>query len=82
MTIYNHNRKMNKLTPIMKDVLIILDKEPKIDTELLEIIPNFSFSILGKLRDLDAIDHNGHLIYITTYGEKLLADIESNIDKE
>lgn len=79
MVIHHHKGTINELTPIMKDVLILLHKDAKTDSELLATIPNFSLDILGKLRDLDAIDHNGHLVYITSHGEDLLANIESNV---
>lgn len=78
MVIHHHKGTIDELTPIMKDVLILLHKDAKTDSELLATIPNFSLDILGKLRDLDAIDHNGHLVYITSHGEYLLANIESN----
>ena len=59
------------LTPVMKKVLKMLQEGgPKKDTELFEI-PTFSFELLGRLRDLEAIDH---LVYITSIGEKLLKD--------
>ena len=62
------------LTPVMKNVLKMLQEGgPKKDTELFEI-PTFSFELLGKLRDLEAIDHHGHLVYITSIGEKLLKE--------
>ncbi len=66
--------KRVKLTRIMKKTLELLREDPKTDSELLTIIPNFSLEILGKLRELDAIDHNGHLVYITSHGESLLND--------
>lgn len=65
-------KEINKLTPIMKEVLLLLHDEPRRDSELIKKIPNFSLDILGDLRNLEAIDHNGHLIYITSHGEKLL----------
>lgn len=61
------------LTPVMKKVLKMLQEGPKKDTELFEI-PTFSFELLGKLRDLEAIDHHGHLVYITSIGGKLLKE--------
>ena len=62
----------NKMTPVMKEILESLSENPKTDSELLEIIPNFSLELLGRLRDLDAIDHHGHIVYITSVGESLL----------
>lgn len=61
----------NKMTSVMKDILESLSESPKTDSELLETIPNFSLELLGKLRELDAIDHIGHLVYITSVGESL-----------
>lgn len=66
------NKEENKLTPIMRDVLLLLHENPITDIELIEKIQNFSLDILGELRKLEAIDHNGHLVYITSHGEKLL----------
>lgn len=63
---------IDELTPIMKEVLLLLHDEPRRDSEFIEKIPNFSLDILGDLRNLEAIDHNGHLVYITSHGEKLL----------
>lgn len=63
---------MYELTPIMREILESLEKSPKTDSELMKLIPNFSLELLGKLRDVDAIDHNGHLVYITSVGENLL----------
>lgn len=61
----------NKMTPILKDILESLSESPKTDSELLATIPNFSSELLGKLRELGAIDHVGHLVYITSIGETL-----------
>ncbi len=63
---------INKLTPKMKEVLLLLHKEPKTDSELIDKIPNLPLGILGELRELEAIDHLGYLVYITSHGEKLL----------
>ena len=65
---------MNKdnLTHTMKEVLLLLQKGPRTDLELLIEIPKFSLELLGMLRDLDAIDHNGNLVYITSIGENYL----------
>jgi hypothetical protein len=62
----------NKMTPTMKAILESLSESPKTDSKLLETIPNFSLDILGKLRELDAIDHHGHIVYITSIGQGLL----------
>ena len=62
----------NKLTHKMKEVLLLLHEEPRKDSELIEKILNLPLGILGELRELNAIDHNGHLVYITSIGEKLL----------
>ena len=67
--------EINKLMLTMKDVLESLMDGPKTDTELLVTIPNFSLELLGKLRKLDAIDHNGNLVYITSRGQYLLNDM-------
>jgi predicted transcriptional regulator len=72
MTPYIDKEETNKLTPKMKEVLLLLHEEPKTDSELIEKIPNLPLEILGELRELEAIDHNGHLVYITSIGEKLL----------
>jgi hypothetical protein len=61
----------NKMTIAMKNVLESLLESPKTDLELLETIPNFSLELFGKLRELGAIDHIGHLVYITSVGESL-----------
>ncbi len=62
------------LTPIMKKVLKILQEGgPKKDTELFDI-PTFSFELLGKLRDLEVVDHHNRIVYITSIGEKLLKE--------
>ncbi len=70
----NYNKEANKLTPIMKEILLLLLDEPRRDSEFIDKIPNFSLDILGELRNLEAIDHNDHLVYITSYGEKLLRE--------
>lgn len=61
----------------MKNVLKSLLEGPKTDSELLETIPNLSLELLGKLRKLDAVDHNEHLVYITSRGEYLLNNMKS-----
>ncbi len=63
----------------MKNVLESLSEDPKMDSELLETIPNFSLELLGKLRSLDAIDHNNHLVYITSRGMNILKEMKSKI---
>lgn len=63
---------VHKLTPVMKKILETLSEDPKTDLELINMIPNFSLDILGKLRELDVIDHHGHLVYIKSAGENLL----------
>jgi hypothetical protein len=73
------NKRANKLTPVMKEVLESLLEDPKTDSELLKIIPNFSLEILGKLREIEAIDHNDHLVYVTSIGKKLLNNEKLNI---
>jgi len=82
--IYNKISKIdmnkNKLTPTMKDVLLLLREAPRTDSELLAKIPNFSLELLGKLRDMEAIDHYDHLVYITSIGEKSLG--ENIVEKE
>lgn len=60
------------MTPIMKKILESLSENPKTDSELLGTIPDFSLELLGKLRELDAIDHMGHLVYITSVGRNML----------
>lgn len=74
------NKRTITLTPIMKEVLLLLQKEgPKKDLELFATIPNFSLDVLGKLRQNEYIDHHFNLVYITSLGEKfLLTDIEPN----
>ena len=67
-----------KLTSTMKEVLLLLHKFPRTDSELLMEIPNFSLELLGRLRNLEAIDHHGHLVYITSIGENIL-EKESNM---
>lgn len=62
------------LTPIMKEVLILLREAPRKDLDILDKIPNSSLEILGKLRGLEAIDHHGRLVYITSIGEKMLEE--------
>jgi hypothetical protein len=62
----------NKLTPVMKKILESLSESPKKDSELIGTIPNFSLELLGKLIDLYAIDHHGHIVYITSVGIGLL----------
>lgn len=74
MTSNSDNKEANKLTHIMKEILLLLHDEPRRDSEFIEKIPNFSLDILGELRKLETIDHNGHLVYITSYGEKLLSE--------
>lgn len=68
----------SKLTPTMRNILESLEESPKTDLELIDIIPNFSLDILGKLREMDVIDHDGHLVYITSVGEKLLNNEKQN----
>lgn len=68
----------NIITIVMKDILESLSESPKTDSKLLETIPNFSLELLGKLRDLDAIDHHGHIVYITSIGQSLLNNANSN----
>jgi len=70
--------EVNKMTPTMKAILESLSESPKTDSKLLEAIPNFSSDILGKLRELDAIDHHGHIVYITSIGQSLLESANSN----
>lgn len=62
----------NKLTPAMREALILLREAPMKDLDIVDKIPNFSLELLGKLRDLGAIDHHGRLVYITSIGEKIL----------
>lgn len=68
-----------KITHVMQEILESLSKSPKTDSELLGIIPNFSLELLGKLRDLNAIDHHGSLVYITSTGRSLLKSSTSNV---
>jgi hypothetical protein len=63
------------LMDAMRDVLESLLEGPKTDSELLGTIPNFSLELLGALRTFDAIDHNGHLIYVTSRGERILKNV-------
>lgn len=71
-------KRTNELTSVMKETLKVLLEDPKTDFELLKIIPDFSLEILGKLRDIEAIDHNGHSVYITSIGRKLISDEKLN----
>ncbi len=64
----------NKLTSTMKDILLLLSKAPMIDSELITKIPNFSLESLGKLRNLEAIDHHGSLVYITSIGQDIVEE--------
>lgn len=68
----------DNISPVMKDILESLSESPKTDSELLETIPNFSLELLGKLRELEAIDHMGNLVYITSIGRSLLNSTNSN----
>lgn len=70
--------KINNMTPVIKNILELLSESPKTDSELLETIPNFSLKLLGKLRDLEAIDHVDHLVYITFIGRSMLNSANSN----
>lgn len=63
---------MDKLTPVMKKALEMLEEKSMTDLELIDNVPGFSLELLGKLRDLDAIDHHGRLVYITSTGKKIL----------
>lgn len=63
------------LTTTMHDVLESLLESPKTDSKLLDTIPNFSLELLGALRTLDTIDHNEHLVYITSRGEYILKNM-------
>lgn len=78
MDISHHKKTTNKLTTILKETLFLLQEGPKTDLELLATIPNFSLDLLGKLRETGDIDHYNNLVYITSSGEALLANIESN----
>lgn len=80
MIIYDHKKTSNKLTPVIRRILELLREGPKTDSELLDLdIPNFSLVILGKLRDIGAIDHCDNLVYITVQGEDLINRIDSNV---
>ena len=68
------NMNKEKLTTTMKEVLILLRDAPRKDSELLAEVPNFSLKLLGKLRNLEAIDHHGNLVYITSIGENFLEE--------
>ncbi len=72
---------INRLVTTMIDTLESLFEDPKTDSELLDKIPNFSLELLGKLRTLDAIEHHGNLVYITSRGEKLLKEMRQKPQK-
>jgi hypothetical protein len=67
---------ISTLMTTMQDVLESLSESSKTDSKLLDTIPNFSLELLGALRTFDAIDHNEHLVYITSRGEYILKNMK------
>ncbi len=64
--------KDEKFTPVIKKVLFLLCEGPKKGIEILDTVPDSSLELLGKLRELDMIDHYDRLVYITSIGENII----------
>lgn len=60
------------LDPAIAELLLFLKKKcPKTDSEILAGIPGFQLSTLGKVKDLELIEHCNHIIWLTGAGERL-----------
>lgn len=61
------------LDPAIAELILFLQKNgPKTDPEILAGIPGFQLSTLGKVRDMELIEHcNNHIVWLTGEGERL-----------
>jgi hypothetical protein len=57
------------LDPAIAELILFLQKNgPKTDLEILAGIPSFQLNTLGKVKDMELIDHCNHTIWLTSAG--------------